>query len=107
MVELAPEIENKAHKVLEFLKPHARIEAAYLFGSYAEGLADYWSDIDIAVFWDRTEAWDNRRRINMIINVQKKAGDDIELHFFQAKLLHSADPASFAAYIIAHGRKIM
>jgi len=35
-----------------------------------------------------------------------KEGYDIELHFFPAQTLTDAEPASFAANVIKHGRSI-
>jgi len=91
---------NHALKVLsERIQP----VAAYLFGSRAEGRGDMWSDYDLAVFVEGTEQWDICNLARFCAEVQKEAGDDIELHVFPASKIRSPEPASFAAHIIAYG----
>jgi predicted nucleotidyltransferase len=96
-------IEQRARDAVAILEQHARVRAAYIFGSQAEGQADATSDVDIAVFVEGLEDWDLRRRARTSALIQKQAGDDLELHFFPADLLPSPPPASFAAYILRNG----
>lgn len=77
--------------------------AAYLFGSRAEGCADEWSDYDLAVFVEGAETWDLPQLARFCAQVQKEAGDDIELHVFSADQARAPERASFAAHIVAHG----
>ena len=52
------------------------------------------------------EAWDIFARADMTAHVQRKLGDDIELHYFPAQAHASPDPVSFAAYVLCHGLPI-
>ena len=94
---------NRMRSALLALSVRARPVAAYLFGSRAEGRADAWSDYDLAVFIEGAENWEPDDLARFCATVQKEAGDDIELHVFPAAQARTAEPASFAAYIIAHG----
>jgi hypothetical protein len=38
--------------------------------------------------------------------VQKTAGDDVEIHFLPAKALQERDDASFAAWVLTHGVEV-
>lgn len=89
--------------VLQALNRRANLVAAYLFGSRVEGRTDEWSDYDIAVFLTGVETWDMPTTARFCATIQREAGDDIELHIFPASQATSPEPASFAAYIIAHG----
>jgi len=78
-----------------------------LFGSYAQGTADRWSDIDLAVFLEADlDRWDLMRRAAVAAEVQEEAGDELELHFFPAEALDAPSPASFARYVLDHGLRI-
>ena len=79
---------------------------AYLFGSQVEGTADRWSDIDVAVFVEGVESWDMHHRARVAAQVQKTAGDDVEIHFLPAKALQERDDASFAAWVLIHGMEV-
>lgn len=103
MARIDTMIEKRARQALDILARNMSIVAAFLFGSYANGTADEWSDIDIAVFAEGVEEWDIRKRARAIAALQKEAGDDIELHFFPAASLKRFDPASFAAWVLANG----
>jgi predicted nucleotidyltransferase len=106
MTELNSAIEEKGRRAIVSLSRFAAVAAAYLFGSQVEGTADEWSDIDLAVFVQGIEAWDLHDHARVAAQVQKEAGDDIELHFFPAESLHDPDEAGFAAWILRHGVKL-
>lgn len=99
-------IEDRARRALEVLARRSRIVAAYLFGSQVEGTADRWSDIDLAVFVEGLDTWDLSARARAAAQVQREAGDDVEVHFFPAEALVRRDPAGFAAWVLANGRKV-
>jgi predicted nucleotidyltransferase len=98
--------KNRLRIALELLSRRAHPVAAYLFGSRAEGLADKWSDYDLAVFVEGAEKWDLPSLARFCASIQKEAGDDIELHIFPASQAYSPEPASFAAYILNHGVRL-
>lgn len=95
--------KERVRLALEALSRRVRPVAAYLFGSRAEGRTGPWSDYDLAVFIEGSETWDMVRLARFCASIQKEAGDDIEVHVFPAGQATEPEPASFAAYIIAHG----
>lgn len=106
MAQLNPVIDRKTHIALTVVSRLARITRAYLFGSQVATQADRWSDIDLAVFIEGLEAWDLHDRAQAIAQVQREAGDDVEVHFLPAQTLQEHDPAGFAAWILAHGVEV-
>ncbi len=54
MVKIPDLVSNKIKNFIELLeKNDIKIQRAYLFGSYAIGKADEWSDIDLALVSDK------------------------------------------------------
>jgi len=49
MVKISPSIEKSVQRFLNAVRRRYRIQAAYLYGSQAKGMATSWSDIDVAV----------------------------------------------------------
>lgn len=106
MAPLDEMTQNRMRIALRALSRRARPVAAYLFGSRAEGRADEWSDYDLAVFIEGAEHWDLPSLARFCAEIQKEAGDDIELHIFPASQAHNPEPASFAGFIVTHGARL-
>lgn len=106
MASLDDLTKSRMRLALHSLSRRSRPVAAYLFGSRAQGVADQWSDYDLAVFIEGAEKWDMTQLARFCAEIQKEAGDDIELHIFPAPQASAPEPASFAAYIIAHGIRL-
>jgi predicted nucleotidyltransferase len=106
MAQLDAVIEGKTRAALTVISRLAPIARAYLFGSRVDGTADRWSDIDLAVFVEGVEAWNLHDRARASAQVQKEAGDDVEVHFLPAQALQEPDPAGFAAWVLAHGVEV-
>lgn len=49
MVQKFTDIENNIHTFISNVRKEKRILKAYLYGSYAKGVAGEWSDIDLAI----------------------------------------------------------
>ena len=60
-------IENRALAAVKVLSDLTAVRAAYVFGSHVEGTPDQWSDIDVGVFMEGIENW-----------------DDLDPHFYEA-----------------------
>jgi len=106
MAQLDVVIEQKIKVAVAAVSRFGRVVRAYLFGSRVEGTADRWSDIDVAVFVEGVESWDMHYRARVAAQVQKTAGDDVEIHFLPAKALQERDDASFAAWVLTHGVEV-
>ena len=99
-------MEDRARRAVAELSRYVTVVGAFLFGSHVDGRADEWSDIDIGVFVEGLGQWDLMEEIRTSCRIQKEVGNDIELHFFPAHALTNPEPASFANYVIRHGRPI-
>jgi len=107
MAVLSPEVRRKACDATRVLDQLAAVQAAYVFGSQAEGRADEWSDIDVAAFMDGVETWGIEERANGMSRVWKEVGLDVEAHLFPSSALEHAEKGSFAEYILRHGVCVM
>ena len=96
-------IADRAAKAVRVIGRWGRVRAAYLFGSQVQGMADQWSDIDIAVFVEGAEEWDFERLSRACGAAQRRAGFDIEMHIFPSSSYENPPRASFAQYILSHG----
>lgn len=99
-------IRERARKAVELVSGYGAVRAAFLFGSQVNGHADEFSDIDIAAFIEGLGEWDLDRRVRVSVEVQKRIGDDVELHLFPAETMDNPLPASFAEYVKSNGVRI-
>lgn len=99
--KIVDEIKN----LIKILKKNGiNISAAYLFGSYARGNANEWSDIDVALVSDNFSGvrfYD----IEKLISVLKKYNDFIEFYPFK-KEDFNPDNDLFIKEIISTGIRI-
>jgi len=103
MAEIDTVVLQRAQQSIRLIAERTPVRAAFLFGSHVTGRADRFSDIDIAAFIEKYHQWDIQQRTQLMVWVQKNAGDDLELHFFPAEMAEEAPPASFAAFVAKNG----
>lgn len=106
MVALHPVIVGRANQVSTILSRRAKVRAVYVFGSTVSGATHQDSDIDLAIFVDGVETWGLEGRIRAIVEIQKEAGDDIDVHLFPASFVKSAPKGSFAEFVLEKGLSI-
>lgn len=106
MVGIDADLERRLQAVIDVLKRNVSLRAVYLFGSYASGQQDRWSDIDLGVFFEGAESWDLTERVRLFVTLQKQVGHDIEPHFFSARAVDHPQPGSFAAEVMKQGIRI-
>jgi predicted nucleotidyltransferase len=91
MAEITAEIIESIHRFLDTVKKSHRVDAAYLFGSYAKNTSNQWSDIDIAIvsqdFSD--DLFDERLRL---LKIAAAIDDRIEPRPFNKKCFNPNDP---------------
>lgn len=92
-------------RALRLLRREISIESAVLFGSRATGLANRWSDFDLAVFSPTVEGWTVEDKVRLI-SLAKKASPLIELHLFSDRALREARPTNFYGHILSTGIKV-
>lgn len=79
------------------------LREAYLFGSYAQGRANEYSDIDLAIVSDCFEGdrFDDKKKLNKYI---LKTSTDLEIHPYNTLDFNSDNP--FVEEVIKKGIKI-
>jgi predicted nucleotidyltransferase len=106
MVRSAAEVERLSQQALATLEAEVPIAAAFLFGSYVEGGADEWSDIDLAIFTPERARLKIAERSRLQLHVQRLCALDLELLFYPAEALGSARPTNFYGYLVEHGKRL-
>ena len=99
-------LDDIINQVLDNLKKKIRISEAFVFGSYAVGKPNMWSDIDLAIFSPDVEDWTIERRAELAIDIKLHCNANVELHIFSTEALSQARPTNFYGYIIENGRKV-
>ena len=107
MVVLNDLIKRRASTAIEFVGRSIRVRAAYVFGSQADSTATDRSDIDVAAFIESSSKLGLLERVRLGVETRAQAGDDIEIHLLPIESLTDPPAASFAAYIIRHGVRIL
>lgn len=105
MARIPVEVENKIKRYLEALKENnIHIAKAYLFGSYARGTFNQWSDIDIALVSDsfKGDRIDDKKIIRAIT---LQTGSDLEPLPFNPADFTDTNP--FVHEIISTGIQIL
>jgi predicted nucleotidyltransferase len=100
------DVNTTIGKALHAIERRPKVAAVFLFGSQAEGTAGPDSDIDLGLFVEGAEGWDIFAMAEFAVGIQSEAGDRIEPHIFPAEALEHPEPASFAEYVIEHGKRI-
>jgi predicted nucleotidyltransferase len=105
MVKRKSEINKIIKKVLALISNDIEVDAAILFGSYANGKPHEFSDIDLAVFSKSVEKWTLHEKIKFASKV-KETEPTVELHLYSFKALRDARPTNFYGHIIETGKKV-
>ena len=91
MANISPSIEKSVQRFLNAVGRRYRIQAAYLYGSQAKGMATSWSDIDVAVVSpDFSDDLFEERLI--LMQLAAYIDDRIELRLFKVETFNVNDP---------------
>ena len=78
--KISPQIMEQINNFIEQIKKHYDIDAIYLFGSQAKGLANENSDIDLAVV--SKDVKDHHNDMVKMMIISSKCAIDVEPHPF-------------------------
>lgn len=103
---MAPEaILKKTKKFLEIIRESGiLVEEAYLFGSWVQGKANEWSDIDLAIVSPNFEGnrfYDRRKLDEALLEVDT----DIQVHLYRPEDFNESNP--FVVEILRTGIRII
>jgi predicted nucleotidyltransferase len=96
-------VNTIVNSFIAIIKQDIKIDEVYLFGSYAKGTSNEYSDIDIAIVskdFEGIRFFDRKKLLKYLV----KINTDIELHTFKTEDFTTDDP--FVAEIIKTGIKI-
>jgi predicted nucleotidyltransferase len=99
-------LNNIINQVVSDLRKRVRISAAFVFGSYAVGTPDKWSDIDLAIFSPDVTDWSIEQKAELSADIKLHCNSNVELHIFSADALIQARPTNFCGHIIETGKKV-
>ncbi len=96
-------VNDIINRFVELIKKDISVDQIYLFGSYAKGTSDEYSDIDLAIVskdFEGIRFYDRKKLLKCLI----KINTDIELHTFKTEDFTTDDP--FVAEIIKTGLRV-
>jgi predicted nucleotidyltransferase len=105
MAKTADQIKKELREFTDILKKKYNLYALVLFGSYADGTASEYSDIDIAVFSDDFGE-DVLADMKQLFKLRRKVATDIEPLPFRKKDFYEHDKSDFIHDIVSKGKLI-
>ena len=98
------DINNIVNKFISLVSDEFPLNTVYLFGSYANGTAKEYSDVDLAVVSDKFEGsrFFDKQKLNKYI---LKTSIDLEIHPYKTEDFTEDDP--FVKEILQTGLKIV
>ncbi|HEX77383.1 MAG TPA: nucleotidyltransferase domain-containing protein [Dehalococcoidia bacterium] len=105
MVTTEADLKAIIRKFVDTLKP-VRVHKVILFGSYASGSPDEWSDIDIAVISDDFKRLGHNRTIRLLARAHRRCNASLEPLAFTLEEYERADHLSFLGQIKRQGKVI-
>lgn len=106
MVTTATDLDKIISDFVALLSRATRVEAVVLYGSYANGSPDEWSDIDIAVVspdFEGVPMWERQRIISRATVDRDSSLSPIG---YPSSEYHNPGPHSFLREIIRTGRVV-
>lgn len=98
-------IKNKIIKYIKTLEEHVRVSKVILYGSWANGNPDKYSDIDLAVF--SPDFGKNKlKELQLLSRLSWNIDETIEAIPYSIEQLSNNDPTSFVYNILKNGEII-
>lgn len=102
----AVSFEEKLNRYICKVKENLDPELVILFGSYARGEADKYSDIDLAIFIEGEPEIKYLEEETLLYKLRRSIDLRIEPHLFYFKDYHNHEPADFIGEVIRTGKII-
>jgi uncharacterized protein len=93
-------------RAIEHLLQKIRVDQAVLFGSYARGEADEWSDVDLAIISPDFARMSHQKVMDLLVEVALAVDPSVEIRPYTPKDLKEARPTNFLGYILAEGKVV-
>lgn len=105
-VATEPEIKQAISDFIQRLRSGIQVEAVILYGSYAQGTPNEWSDIDVAVISPDFERLALPQRQEMISRLTVHRYPRLSPIGYPSSEYHNPSPHSFLREIIRTGRVV-
>ena len=102
----AAHAEELVRRAIEYLRQRVRVDQAVLFGSYARGDADEWSDIDLAVVSPDFARMSHSKLMDLLVEVSLAVDPAVEIRAYTPRDLRESRPTNFLGHILAEGRVV-
>ena len=102
-IKAAADADTVIRRALDYLTDRIRIQQAILFGSYARGGADEWSDVDLAVVSPDFAGMTHRQIMDLLVHVALAVDPRLEIRPYAPRDLKQARPTNFLGHILATG----
>ena len=106
MVTAKVDLKRIVKEFVSRLEPEIHVKKVILYGSYARGRADEWSDIDIAVISDDFKSMDAFKQAEFIALRKKGCDSRLEPLAFTLKEYETASHLTFLGEIKRTGKII-
>jgi predicted nucleotidyltransferase len=104
--EQATNTEEVVRRAIEYLLRKIRIDQAILFGSHARGVADRWSDVDVAVVSPDFARMSHKKVMDLLVEVALTVDPSVEIRPYTPRDFKDARPTNFLGHILAEGRVV-
>ena len=106
MVKTEGDLQKIIRRFKEALSGTIRVHSMILFGSYRNGTAKKYSDIDIAVVSPDFSKTNPIKNLQFLFKVAKKVNIDLEPIAFRPEEIENPDPRSFESQILKEGKLV-
>lgn len=101
-----PEIKQAIDDFIQRLRSGIQVEAVILYGSYAQGTPNEWSDFDLAIISPDFEGMPLWRRQQVLSRLSINCHPRLSPIGYSSAEYHKPSPASFLAEIIRTGKVV-
>jgi uncharacterized protein len=105
-VKTTTDARQVVRRTIDHLRQNVTVRQAILFGSHAQGRANEWSDVDLAVISPDFVGMSHRRLIDLLVETALAVDSSVEIHAFTPRDLKEARPTNFLGHILAEGKVV-
>lgn len=101
-----PRIDELVQQTIGYLKQKIHVQRVILFGSYARGDADKWSDLDLAVISPDFTGMSHANRMDLLVKLAMAVDSMVEVRPYTPEEFKEARPTNFLGHILTEGKVV-
>jgi predicted nucleotidyltransferase len=105
-IKAAAHAREIVRRTIAYLQGRVKFEQAILFGSFARGDADEWSDVDLAIVSPDFEHMGHRQLMNLLVEAALAVDSAVDVRPYTPRDFKEARPTNFLGQILAEGRVV-